>query len=207
MGYLEPAGKILTILDDVIKYSKELVTYLTPQYKEAAKGLRQITDIIYTDISRLLQWQVKLQNMDFSKGDSKEKFREFKENLEQFKNTPEYHAFRGDCHEMQALYHEYVRRDLKRLFVHDTDKMEKADRVFEALGHTDDSMGGLAYFLFRQAEDAVEKIDKDFQEAQNIRNRFKEEIKPIRQALDGQAQDLDELRITFQKLSEGRILG
>jgi Xaa-Pro aminopeptidase len=206
MSYLESANQILPIFDALIRYSKELVLYLTPQYKTASNALREITDIVYTDISRLIQWQVKLRNFDFSGAGSKEKFLAFKQDMELFKNTPEYHAFEGDCQKMQEIYSAHLQPDLKRIFTRNRAKLEEADRVFEALGRTDDSMGGLAYFLFRSTEDAVEKINKNFQDAENIKQALQDEIGPIRQTLERQERELDELRTKFQKLSSGQTL-
>ena len=206
MAYLDSASQILPIFDALIKYSKELVVYLTPQYKAASNALREITDIVYTDISRLIQWQVKLQNLDFCRDDSKQKFLTLKQDMELFKNTPEYHAFGGDCHKIQEIYSTDLKPDLKRIFIRDRAKLAEADRVFEALGRTDDSIGGLAYFLFRNTEDAVEKINNNFQNAEKIKQEFQDKIRRVKQALERQERELDELRIGFQRLSSGHTL-
>lgn len=202
MVSLDSASQILPIFDALIKYSRELVDYLTPQYKAASTALLEVTDIVYTDISLLKQWQVKLENLDFQKKqESRDNFVNLKQEMQLFKDTPEYHAFRGDCHRIQEIYHDYLQGELKRIFARDRSKLEEADRIFGVLGIADDSMGGLAYFIFRHAEEAIEKIDKNFGDAERIRNEFQNEIRPVKQKVDSQAKELDNLRTKFQHLA------
>ena len=66
-----------------------------------------------------MKWMVELENFDFSKESTNEKFSEFKKNVPLFTYSKEYDNFRGHCHDIGRIYQKFVSGNLKQWFAND----------------------------------------------------------------------------------------
>lgn len=191
---LTAAKDVLSLFDGFINLAKQIKTHLTPQYEQASKALYLVTNFVYEDNQKILQWMVDFENLDFSKQETKVQFMAFKKKLEDFKISPEYRKFRAHCGDIGRIYDAYLDKPFQNWLGGD---FAKAKKTFDKLKFADYSMGGLSQFIIDEVEKANVKINANFGNANLIQKEFIDKIKEHKQRMMNEADDLDKLRNDF----------
>ena len=198
---LENANQALTLFDNLISLASKLKNVLTPQYKEASRALGIITNFIYDDIERLMKWMVELENFDFSKESTNEKFSEFKKNLQLFTYSKEYDNFRGHCHDIGRIYQKFVSGKLKKWFANDRKLLKESEDIFLNLSYADNSIGILAEYIIKEVEKSTNNINSNYEKVNDFQKQFVDKMSTFSNTLRQQRRRLESFRNDFSDLS------
>ncbi len=198
---LEHANQAVTLFDNLISLASKLKKVLTPQYKEASRALAIITEFIYDDIESLMKWMVELENFDFSKESTKEKFLEFKKNLQLFTYSKRYDNFKGHCHDIGRIYQKFLSGNLKKWFAADRELLKESEDIFANLSFADHSIGILAEYIIKVVEKSTNNISSNYEKANDFQKQFIDGMSTLNNTLKQQREKLESFRNDFSNLS------
>ena len=196
-SYIKLADQALDLFDKFMTLGNRIKTILTPDYQQAAEDLAMITNIIYGDIQKILDWTRDFEDLDFSKVETKEKFSQFKRAFDTFTTSTEYYDFVGHCHDIRRIYKSSLGTSLKKLFTRDKKSLRESNKIFKKLSYADDSVQGLANAILEQQKRALRKINKNYNNAESVQKEFIDDIDKYRQKLNTQSLVLNKLRNDF----------
>jgi hypothetical protein len=196
-------GAALDYYDKFIAIGKYLKDNLTPQYKSAAKGLFKITDNILTANQNLLRWIYNFILLDLENSKNNE-FQKFSSELSLFRIGPEYDRIRVHCHEIEAIYSEYLRG---RPFTRDQEKLKEATTIIEGLSYLDFELIQFVEKIMTDLTQTVDSIarENDPQKIEAIQRIFANDASNYIKKIEKQVDDLRGLQRSFLSLSGAAI--
>lgn len=212
---MEPVTAILAIgsaLDSIDKFvgiAKELArlpALVLPQYQSSARDLYEICQRLLAANENLSRWLYRFLYFDFRHPEARTRFLEMAQEYRTMKLGPDFQQLKFSCGDIGSIYYRNISSRIGNWFTGQA-KREEVEGIFQALTDADNDMVAFTYdqvvaridALSEQAEDFVDTLDMNA--AEEVRLRFKAELREITERLEKFSGELADLTVSFAKIA------
>jgi hypothetical protein len=206
---VDPVTAGLGATNQFIRLANELAklpALTQPQYRNAARSLYQICQMLLEANENTARWLYKFLYFDFQQEGAGNAFNNLVAQYRTMKTGPELKQLKFRCGDIANIYYEQIQSKLGRWFTRQR-KLQEAQRIFASLSSADEEM---VDFISREV---IEQLDafvneaeehvaaNDMNAAEESRLRYKAEFREVTERLETFSGELADLVVHFANIA------
>lgn len=202
-------GPALESIDKFVGVAKELArlpALVLPQYQSSAQDLYEICQRLLAANENLSRWLYRFLYFDFRHTEARTRFLELVQEYKTMKHGPEFQKLKFSCGDIGSVYYRNISSRIGNWFTSQA-KREEVEGIFQALTDADRDMVAFTYDrviariddLVKQTEDHVDVGAMN--DAEEVRLRFKAELREITERLEKFSGELADLVVSFANIA------
>lgn len=182
-----------SIVGEFYKIAKIVHKALKADNEKAASDLVKILKNVRYSSGEMVKWPLEFKRLDLG---SIAEFNTFKDRYDIFRIQDNYGDVFPKCREIMKIYNKKLSKPIDRLFK--GKQLENIQKIFHGLGNSDFAMESMAVKIFKESLDpALKEIEKDYNNAQAIREKYVDPINQSVEELKNHAENLGNLQKEF----------